>query len=190
MQLTVVPQNYLLQSQAEDDGDDDFTLSKKSIQTRVNQLTRELHKIERTAESTRYIEKKARLSGGPDSLLISSGLDSKPKAASGRNVQTDIHSFFVARPNKKPETASKTSNGEVLDLCGSDSEGVVSPKCRPSGDSDSHVEVYVPPLKPAGAKSLNAISSPKQDTVSKRKESPSGADAEADGSPQKKTKVV
>ena len=158
----------------------------------MNQLTRELHGIEGRAESLRYVEKKARLSGGSVSVLISSGLDSKPKAASGRNVQTDIQSFFSVAKPKKPEAASKKRNSHVLDLCGPDPEEIVPSKHTPSGSSDSEVEVVPPSLMQAVVKSPNyeRVSSPKQDTAAKRKESPSGNEAEADGSPQKKAKVV
>lgn len=155
------------------DGDDDIDeethLSAKAIQTRVNQLTRELHSLDESIRNQRMLgRKKDRLSTGSESVLISASQQSstKKKAAKGHG-QTGIESFFSA---SKPKTSSKKRGNEVLDLCGSDPEENVSKKRDSIGSSsDSDVEVVSPPNQEAAAKrdesdEVEVVNPPKQKT--------------------------
>jgi hypothetical protein len=195
-------QNHQLQQvDANDDDEEEIHLSKRAVQIRANQLTRELHTHMDSLEAARMLgKKKDRLSGGSESLLAAAAHEGKENSAAGKEVQTGIEAFFsVSKPaseTKKPALASEKQKPaeQVVDLCGSDVE-VMEPKPNASGGSDSEVEVVPPPLpKPdavAGSESsdVEIVSPPKQDASAKRKESPSEADSEARCSPEKKSKV-
>ena len=182
-------QNYQRQAGAEDDDEREVHLSKKAIQLRVNQITRELHAQEESIEALRMLDKrKSRLSGGLGSVLMSTAQERAEKttaAASHHAVQTGIKAFFSS--TKPAASDSKERENELLDL-GSDSdvEVVEEPK------EQRAIKVVEPPKQKAvesDGSEVEIVPPPNEEAFGKRKECPSNAESEA-GSPEKKTKIA
>lgn len=189
-------QNYQLQQLMNDadtiDVDQDIHLTRKAVQIRVNQLTREMDSHISSLESLRAVGKKK--DRGSDSVLSTFGAEEK--VATG---QTGIQAFFSSKPaasdSKVP--ASKKRDNQVLDLCDSDSGVEVvepPPKKTPLAvgeRSDSDVQVVEPAKRDStGSEEVEVVSPPKQDVAAKRKGSPCKEETESGGSPEKKSKLV
>lgn len=145
-------------------------LTVRSVQQRANQLTRELHVLEETADIMRLVdERRSRSNNG--SKVLSEIQENNERSGSAHGVQTGIQAFFTP---SKPATNDQKLETEVITLIDSDSGSEVEVVFPPKQDSDGDSEVEV-------------VSPWKRDGSGKRKECEPGTESEA-ASAEKKSK--
>jgi hypothetical protein len=135
-------------------------LTVRSVQRRVNQLTRELHALDETADMMRLVdERRARPSTCSSLKALSEIQENKERPGSVRGVQTGIQAFFsMSKPSPQKETdviVLSDSDGDCLevkalspqkpDLGGDSSEvNFLSSQNRDLDGDSSEVEVLSP----------------------------------------------
>ena len=126
------------------DGDGDSAapnkplLTKAAVQLRANQLTRELHALEDTADMLRLVGERRARSGTSltSEKVVSESQEHKEKSGSATGVQTGIQAFFAA--SKPVHKSPKAPENPVIVITES--------------DGDDEIEVVSPPLSSVSGK--------------------------------------